>query len=69
MKVVPGFRLFHGSPAEVEGELNIWAESLGPGTKIRRTQMAAVAPVHVPPLFPGGAVVFVLVNYEPPGPA
>lgn len=58
------FRLFHGSPEQVEGDLNVWAEALSPGAKVRRTQLAAA------PAFPGASpVVYALVSYEPPEPS
>jgi hypothetical protein len=55
------FKIFVGTPAEVEAALNIWVESLPPRTKIRRTQLAATAQAMVL-----DAVVFALVNYELP---
>jgi hypothetical protein len=62
------FKMFAGSPAQVEDDLNIWVESLPPRTKIRRTQLAASGPGPVPPgMFSvGGDRVYALVNYELP---
>lgn len=60
------FKLFSGtSPAEIEAEMNAWAESLPPGSKVRRTQLAAAAPPDAPAVFNLAVHVYVLVSYEP----